>query len=141
MRIMALDIGDKRIGVAVTDEGCSIAQGVGVIRRRSFGQDVSAIKAYIAKYSVSKLVVGIPYRGDGIIGGQTRKVIEFLERIRVPLTEAFPGLEIEGWDESLTTMEAGQVLSLAGVSPKRRREVIDKLAAVFILESYLRGQE
>lgn len=138
---MALDVGDKTIGMAVTDEMGWSAQGLETIKRREIEKDIDLIGSHIKKYNVEKLVVGLPIRAEGEIGIQAKKVLNFIDKLKRGLTPLYPGLEIEAWDESMTTAEANEVLSMGKVTSKKRKRVIDKLAAVFILESYLRGKE
>ena len=137
MRIMALDVGDKTIGVAVTDEMGWTAQGLGTIIRRNLEFDLMEVGRNIQEYHVERLVVGLPLRGDGEVGIQAKKVLKFVDKLKT----IFPGLRIETWDESMTTAEAHEILSKGRVSSKKRKKVVDKLAAVFILESYLRAKD
>lgn len=141
MRIMALDVGDKAIGVAVTDEMGWSAQGLAVIRRKDLKKDIAAITDYIKDYDVGIIVVGMPYAEDDKLGAQAKKVLSFLDIMRDEFAGLFPGLAIETWDESMTTAEAHDVLGRAGMTSGKRKKVVDKLAAVFILESYLRGRD
>lgn len=137
MRIMALDVGSKTIGVAVTDEMGWTAQGLETIRRIGLKKDIEAINDYVNEYGVELLIVGIPLRAEGEVGIQAQKILKFVEKLK----NSFPKLKIETWDESMTTHEAHEVLGKGGVSSKKRKKVVDKLAAVFILESYMRGKE
>lgn len=141
MRIMALDVGDKTIGVAVTDPMGWSAQGLGTIRRSNLKKDIEAISGYVKEYGVGTLVAGLPLRAGGEIGIQAEKVLRFVDKIREDLAPIYPDLSIETWDESMTTAEAHEVLAKARVTSKKRKKVVDKLAAVFILESYLRGRQ
>jgi putative Holliday junction resolvase len=138
---MALDVGTKTIGVAVTDEMGWSAQGLDTIRRADLNKDIAAITSFIAEYKVETLVVGLPLRAEGEIGIQAKKVLKFINNIKKSLLTRFPDLKIETWDESMTTAEAHEVLAGAKVTSKKRKKVVDKLAAVFILESYMRGKE
>lgn len=138
---MALDVGSKTIGVAVTDELGWTAQGVKTIKRKEISKDIEEIISLIKEYSVGQIVVGIPlYGDDGEIGIQAKKMLLFAEGLKKVLSSALPDVAVETWDESMTTAEAHEVLSAGRVSNKKRKKVVDKLAAVFILESYLRGQ-
>lgn len=141
MRIMALDVGDKTIGVAVTDEMGWTAQGLDTIRRTDLLKDLQSVLDYVDEFNVETLVVGLPLRADGEVGTQAEKVLKFKEKIENYLSEKHPDLKIETWDESMTTHEAYEILAQGGLTSKKRKKVIDKLAAVFILESYLRGKE
>lgn len=137
MRIMALDVGDKTIGVAVTDAMGWSAQGVCTIRRGRLEKDCTEIKKYLREYGVETLVVGLPLRANGEIGIQAKKVLEFIKLLKKNIMKDFSGLKIKTWDESMTTADAHEILAQARVTSKKRKKVIDKLAAVLILESYL----
>jgi len=132
VRILGLDIGTKRIGVAVSDELGFTAQGVETLIRSSPEADLNRIASLAGQYAVSEIVVGIPFNMDGSAGPQARMVRELAEaigrRCRVPIHE---------WDERLSTMAAERTLLEADVSRAKRRKVIDKLAAVIILQGYL----
>jgi putative holliday junction resolvase len=132
MRIMGLDLGSRTIGVAVSDELGWTAQGIKTIRRKSRREDLTEILSLIAEYTVERIVVGLPINMDGSLGPQAEKVLhwakEMEERTRLP---------VETWDERLSTVGASRVLLEADLSREKRKGVIDKLAAVFILQGYL----
>lgn len=132
MRILGLDYGEKRIGVAVSDELGLTAQGITVIERRNRRVDLEALRRLIDEYGVEKIVLGDPVRMDGTRGIQCEKVDRFA-RI---LEEAF-GLPVLLQEELLSTKEAEEILRTAGAGRKKRKAVVDKLAAVLILRSYL----
>jgi putative Holliday junction resolvase len=132
MRILGLDFGDRRIGVAVSDELEITAQAIGVIERRGRRKDLAEIGKIISLYSVEKIIVGYPLRLDGTAGIQCRKVDRFIE----DLVSVFP-LPVIRWDETLTTFEAEELLKEAKVGIKKRRKLVDKIAAGMILQSYL----
>ncbi|MDI9476636.1 MAG: Holliday junction resolvase RuvX [Natronincolaceae bacterium] len=132
-RIMGLDVGDKTIGVALSDPLGWTAQGLETIRRNGIKKDLQKLGDIIKKYKVDKIVVGLPKNMDGTLGSQGQKVLEFNEK----LGEKFDGIEIIRWDERLTTAAAERTLIEADVSRKKRRDVIDKMAAVYILQGYL----
>ncbi|MTI80080.1 MAG: Holliday junction resolvase RuvX [Firmicutes bacterium] len=132
MRLMGLDVGDKTIGVAVSDLMGWTAQGVEVIRRGEIRNDLKRLAELVKQYEVEKIVVGLPKNMNGSIGPQGEKVQKFTERIKNELH-----LPVEFWDERLTTRAAEKVLISADVSRKKRKKVIDKMAAVFILQGYL----
>lgn len=140
MRIMALDVGDKTIGVAVTDQMGWSAQGIDTIKRAGLKSDIIKIEKYISEYNVQILVIGVPYRGNGEVGIQAGKVLRFMDALEKELFTKHPDIKIDTWDESMTTAEAHEVLASARVTSKKRKKVVDKLAAVFILQSYLRGK-
>lgn len=142
MRIMALDVGSKTIGVAVTDPMGWSAQGVTTIRRGGdVKKDIEAVAKYVKEYEVETLVVGLPLRGEDEVGIQAKKVLKFVDEVKREFASVAPELKIETWDESMTTAEAHEIFSQAGVTSKKRKKVVDKLAAVFILESYMRGKD
>lgn len=131
-RIMGLDIGDKTIGVAVSDLMGMTAQGVKTIKRTSKKNDIEEIKNIIKEKQVDKIVSGLPKNMNGTIGPQGERVQKFCELIKEET-----GLEIEFWDERLTTVAAERSLLEADVSRQKRKKVIDMLAAVIILQGYL----
>lgn len=132
MRIIGLDVGDKTIGVAVSDQMGWTAQGVEVIRRTSLDKDLSRLREIIETYQVEKIVVGLPRNMDGSVGPQAMKVEGFIEN----LSSLFE-LPIIRWDERLSTIGAERSLLEADLSRAKRKKVIDKMAAVFILQGYL----
>ena len=132
-RIMGLDVGDKTIGVALSDLLGWTAQGLETIRRIGIKKDLQRLEEIIKEYEVNKIVVGLPKNMNGTIGPQGEKVLEFNER----LEKRFNNIEIVPWDERLTTVAAERSLIEADVSRKKRKEVIDKIAAVYILQGYL----
>lgn len=134
-RILALDVGDKRIGVAVSDPLGITAQGLETYVRRDEEQDVAHILALARQYAPVKLLFGLPRNMDGSYGFQSEKVRAFAEAV---LSE-WDG-DHDFYDERLTTAAAERVLLDADVSRKKRRGVIDKLAAVVILQGYLETQ-
>ncbi|OPY57442.1 MAG: putative Holliday junction resolvase [Pelotomaculum sp. PtaU1.Bin035] len=133
MRIMGLDLGEKRIGVAVSDPMGWTAQGLEVIiSKGSSMADIKRIKEVAREYEVGRVVVGLPKNMDGSPGLQAEKIKTFAGR----LSEAL-GLPVELWDERLTTVAAEKLLIEADLSRARRRKVIDKMAAALILQGYL----
>ena len=133
MRILSLDVGEKKIGVAISDELGITAQGLGVIKRQSRRQDFSRIIQCVKEYEVEEIIVGLPRNMDGTIGPQAREMLVFQEKLARAVN-----VPVITWDERLTTVAANRTLLEANVRRSRRKKVIDKLAAVFILESYLR---
>lgn len=132
MRIMALDLGDRRIGVAVSDALGWTAQGVGVVERHRDGREIGEIERIVREREVSEIVVGLPRNMDGSIGPRGEICIAFAEMLRGKLQ-----LPVHLWDERLTTAAAERTLLEADVSRKKRRQVVDKLAATLILQHYL----
>ncbi|MGY4706787.1 Holliday junction resolvase RuvX [Candidatus Bipolaricaulota sp. J31] len=132
MRVMGLDVGRKRIGIAVSDETGTIAQGKGVYRRRSLEEDLSFLEDKVREWGVNRVVVGFPLNMDGTEGEEAHAVREFAE-----LLEAHVKIPVELWDERWTTAEAERVLLEADLSRKKRKGIRDELAAVLILQSWL----
>ncbi len=135
---MALDVGDKTIGVAVSDSLLITAQGITTIERVGIKKDTTKVLDLIKEYDCGTLVIGLPKKLDGTDSLQTEKVYEFKEKMENKLRSSGMGdITIEYQDERLTTVMAEKVLIEADLSRKRRKEVIDKQAAVLILQSYL----
>jgi putative Holliday junction resolvase len=133
MRILALDVGDKTIGIAVSDLLGFTAQGVEVIRRTSIEKDVNRLQELILQYEADTLLIGLPKNMNGTIGPRGELTKQFAEM----LTNTFPRQKIVLWDERLSTVAAQKSLIAADVSRAKRKKVIDKMAAVFILQGYL----
>lgn len=131
-RIMGLDVGSHTIGVAVSDLLGLTAQGVEVIRRTSEASDFDRLAVLVKEYLVSSFVVGLPKNMNNSIGKQGEFSLDFARK----LEERFQ-LPVMLWDERLTTRSAEQFLIMANVQRKKRKQVIDKLAASLILQSYL----
>src|SRR5579883_1127344 len=131
MRLAALDVGDARVGVAVSDELGVAAHPVGVLRRGG-RHDLRALAALLAPFAPERLVVGLPLNMDGSEGVRAARTRSFAARAAAHL-----GLPVEFVDERLTTFEAAQRLAAAGVRGRRRREALDRVAAAVILETYL----
>lgn len=134
-RIMGLDIGDKTIGVAVSDIMGLTAQGVTTIKRVGKKKDIEEIKKIISERQVNKIVSGLPKNMNGTIGVQGEKVQKFCE-----LLKQETNLPIEFWDERLSTVAAERSLIEGNVRRENRKKVIDMLAAVIILQGYLNLQ-
>lgn len=133
MRIMGLDLGDKTIGVAVSDETKLIAQGYTTIKRKSLAKDLDDLAEIINEKEINKIVLGLPKNMNNTIGERGNKSIEFADILK----EHFGDVETVLWDERLTTVSAERVLLEADVKRKKRKNHIDMIAAVFILQSYL----
>ena len=131
-RIMALDVGEKRIGVAVSDPLGITAQGIGVIERQNRTRDLDALRLLIDEHGVTSLLLGLPRNMNGTLGEKAREVQEFGELLAQEL-----GMPVEYQDERLSTRAVEETLIAADVRRSRRRRVIDKLAAVYILQGYL----
>lgn len=130
MRIMGLDYGSKTIGVAVSDAFFWTAQGVKVIKRSK--KEIDELRELIREYEVIEIVVGYPRNMNGTLGPRCAMTEKFAEALRLEF-----GLPVELWDERLSTAAAQRTLLEADVSRAKRKLVIDKMAAVLILQGYL----
>lgn len=136
MRILGLDFGSKTIGVAVSDPFGWTAQGVEIIRREeeeAIKKSLGRIEELVKEYTIEKIVVGMPKNMDGSIGTRGEKTVEFVEKLK----KRFADIEFILWDERLTTVAAEKMLISADVSRGKRKKVIDKIAAIYILQGYL----
>ncbi len=131
-RVLGLDVGDKTIGVAVSDPLGLTAQGVKTIRRKGIKKDLEELQEIINEYNVQALVIGLPKNMNNTLGLQSEKVLKFVDKIKKKLQ-----VDIIMQDERLTTVSAQRDLINANVSRKKRKDVIDKVAAVYILQAYL----
>lgn len=133
MRIMGLDLGDVTIGIAVSDPLGWTAQGIETIRRKGReADDLARLAQLIKEWEIEKIVLGLPRNMNGTMGPRAEKTLEFKERL-----EEFTGLPVVTWDERLSTVAAQRTLLEADMSRGKRRKVVDKLAAVFILQGFL----
>lgn len=132
MRILGLDYGSKRIGVAVCDELGITAQGIATIIRKNRTQVLNEIAVFIRKYHVEKIVIGYPLRLNGTEGIQCEKIRKFAK-----LLESTFSIPVIKQDETLTTKEAEEILIQANVRREKRKTVVDKIAAALILQGYL----
>ena len=132
MRTMGLDIGTHTIGVAISDELGITAQGLKTLKRKSTEDDLKEIATIMGQFEIEKIVVGLPKNMNGTLGTQAEIVLKWIkiltDKISVP---------VETWDERLSTVGATKVLLEADLSRRKRKKVIDKLAAVLILQGYL----
>lgn len=135
MRILCLDVGTKTIGLAVSDPMGWTAQGITTLFRKNYEEDAKALKKVIAEYEVEKILVGLPLNMNGSEGPQAEKVRSFIQGVEKALEKP-----IEFWDERLSTVAAERSLLEADLSREKRKKVIDKMAAVFILQGYLDSQ-
>ena len=132
MRILGLDYGEKRIGLAICDELGFTAQGLPTIIRKTRKQDLNILASLIRDYKVEKIVIGYPLRLDGSEGIQCEKVNRF-----AALLEANFSLPVVKWQETLSTKEAEEILINSGFRWEKRKKMVDKLAACIILQGYL----
>lgn len=133
MKTLALDLGERRIGVAISDPMGIIAQGYGTLDGRDEPSEIiGKLKEIITMESVNEVVVGLPLNMDGSEGRKAKEVLEFAEKLRTDL-----GIVVKTQDERLTTMQVERVMIEADTSRDKRRKKIDKLAAQVILQTYL----
>jgi putative holliday junction resolvase len=132
MRVLGLDYGSQRIGVAICDELGMTAQGVDTIVRKNRDADLATIAGYIERFAVEKIVVGYPLRLDGSEGIQCEKVNRFIRRLQTRLS-----IPVIRRDETLSTKEAEEILREKGVRREKRKGIVDRLAACIILQGYL----
>lgn len=133
MRSMSLDVGTKTIGIAVSDLTGMIAGGVETIRRTTEERDFARIAELVKEYEVGTLVVGYPKNMNGTVGERA----QICEAMAGKLQERFPAAKVVLWDERLSTVAAEKVLVDADLKRRKRRKIIDMMAAVVILQNYL----
>jgi putative Holliday junction resolvase len=134
-RILALDVGKKRIGLAVSDPLGITAQGIETLQRTRIRDDLKELKRIAAQWEVTSLLVGRPLHMSGDESRQSEYTREFAERLSKHL-----GLPVTYWDERLTSAEAERMLRETGISLEQRKKAVDRLAAVLLLESYLENR-
>ena len=132
MRVMALDVGDKTIGVAVSDALLLTAQSRPTIRRKDLTSDVETLRRLAMENEVHEIVVGQPFHMNGKESPQSQKVARFVDELHKVVD-----LPVIFWDERLTSFEAEQHLEQMGLNWRQRREQVDKIAAMIILQNYL----
>ena len=131
-RILALDLGKKRIGLALSDPLGITAQGLPTLERTNIREDLAALQKIVAEHEVTQILMGNPLHMSGHESRQSAYTQEFAKRLAERT-----GLEVKFWDERLTTVEAERVLRQSGISIEKRARAVDRLAAVILLESYL----
>ena len=139
IRIMGLDFGSKTVGVAVSDPLGITAQGIEIVRRTSenkLRKTLARIEELVAEYEVTEIVLGFPKNMNNTIGERAEKSLAFKEML-----ERRTGLPVVMWDERLTTVAANRTLSEGGVRRENRKDYVDMLAAVYILQGYLDSRE
>jgi putative Holliday junction resolvase len=135
-RILALDVGKRRIGVAISDELGLTAQGLETLERTNNREDYSALARAAAEWRVSMFLIGNPVNMSGREGRQAEWVRQFAEALSTRT-----GVPVKMWDERLTTVEAGRVLRSSGISIRKRARAVDRLSAVLLLQNYLDALE
>lgn len=131
-RIMGLDIGDKTIGVAISDPMLLTAQGLKTIKRESNKKDIEEVLNLVKQYNVTTIVVGLPKNMDNTIGPQGKKVLNFVKKLKNKTD-----VKICLQDERLTTVAAERILIEGNMSRQKRKKVVDMVAATYILQTYL----
>ncbi len=135
MRIMGLDFGSKTVGVAISDPLLITAQGIEIIRRKDenkLRQTLARIEELIQEYEVEEIVLGLPKNMNDTAGPRAVITMDFKEKL-----ERRTGLMVHTWDERLTTVAADRAMMEAGIRRENRKEYVDKIAAVFILQGFL----
>lgn len=135
MRKMGLDFGSKTVGVAISDPMLITAQGLEIVRRDSekrLRRTLARIEELIVEHEVDEIVLGLPKNMNGTLGERAEKTLEFKDML-----ERRTGLSVQLWDERLTTVAADKAMIDAGIRREERKEHVDKIAAVFILQGYL----
>ncbi len=135
MRIMGLDFGSKTVGVAVSDPLLLTAQGIEIIRRKEENkqrQTLARIEALIEEYQVEEIVLCLPKNMNDTLGERVTKTLEFKDKL-----ERRTGLTVHTWDERLTTVAADKAMMEAGIRRENRKDYVDKIAAVLILQGFL----
>lgn len=135
-RVLGLDVGSRRIGLAVSDPLGITAQGLDTLERRNKRHDFQYLKDVIRKYEVNEIVVGLPLRMSGAEGIQADKMQDFAEELRKRF-----GLPVHLWDERLTSAEANRLLRETGLSIEKRGKAVDRMAAVLILQGWMGNRE
>jgi putative Holliday junction resolvase len=136
MRVMGLDVGDKTIGIAISDALLLTAQSRPTLRRKDLKSDIEFLRQLAAENEVHQIVMGQPLHMDGRESTQSLKVARFAEELKKALD-----LPVTFWDERLTSFEAEQHLEQMGLNWRQRREQVDKIAAMIILQNYLDNQK
>jgi putative holliday junction resolvase len=135
-RILSLDVGEKRIGIALSDPSGTIAQGLRLYGTTgSRARDIAAIGEVVREFEVSRVVVGLPKNLDGSLGPKAQEMVRFAESL-----ERATGVPVDLWDERFSTDEAHRIFDMASVTRKKRRGSIDVMAAQIILQGYLDAQ-
>jgi putative Holliday junction resolvase len=134
--VLALDVGSRRIGVAVSDPLGITAQGLDTIQRQNKRRDWAALGAVLAKYDVGEIVVGLPLRLTGAEGTQSEKMRQFADELKTKF-----GLPVHLWDERWTSTEANRLLRETNLSIEKRGKAVDRMAAILILQSWMGARE
>ncbi len=136
MKYMGLDMGSKRIGIAVSDDFGWTAQPVATIHRKKKEDDFQKLMDLVDKYNITGIVVGLPKNMDGSIGKSAQRVLEFVELLKSNIN-----IPVSLWDERMSTQAVTRTLIAADVRRDKRKKVVDKMAAAYILQGYLDFKE
>lgn len=132
MRALGVDVGERRLGLALSDPDGVTAYPLRTLRRQGWRRDLQALRELVQRHGVQLVVVGLPLRMDGTVGPAADFSRRFAERLRASL-----GVRVVLWDERLTTVQAERIVRALGLPPSRHREALDRVAAALILQSYL----
>ena len=136
MRILSIDFGEKKIGLAISDPLGITAQGLETLRGKKKDEVPEALLKLCQEYGVEEVVIGLPINMNGSLGPKAKEVLAF-----VPELEKTLKLPVKTWDERLTSLEAGRLMIAEGLSRKKQKEKSDRLAAMLILQSYLAAKK
>jgi putative Holliday junction resolvase len=136
MRVLGLDVGDKKIGLSMSDSTRSIAQALKVYRRSTLEKDLNELKGIAEEHGIEEIVIGLPKDLSGAIGKRATEVMAFAEEIR-----KYTSINTVLWDERFSTNEANRIFEMAQVSHKKRKPFIDMMASQIILQGYLDAQK
>ncbi|MFH1407297.1 MAG: Holliday junction resolvase RuvX [Candidatus Omnitrophota bacterium] len=132
MRILGVDMGERRVGVAITDESCTIAQPFTTIENKGIQELVEALKQTAEENNATHVVIGLPLNLDGTVGDSAKKILNIVEHLKQAT-----GLEVTTWDERFTSRQAERHLIALDKSRKRRKEISDQVAATLLLQAYI----
>jgi len=135
MRVLGLDVGSKTIGVALSDETGLLATPLETLERKGTAVDAAAVAALANKFEVERVIVGMPYEMDGAVGPRAKRVQVLIDALSAA------GLRIDTWDERFSTVAAERALLEADMSRERRKQVVDKVAAAYILQGWLDSKQ
>ena len=135
MRVLGLDVGSKTIGIALSDETGMLATPLETLARKGTAADVAAVAALANKHEAERVIVGMPYEMDGTLGPRAKRVQVLIDAL------VAAGLHVDTWDERFSTVAAERALLEADLSRARRKEVVDKVAAAYILQGWLDSKQ
>ncbi|HWP85886.1 MAG TPA: Holliday junction resolvase RuvX [Terriglobia bacterium] len=134
-RVLAIDLGDRRMGLAISDPLGLTAQGLPTAERRNRREDMNYIRSLVRRHGVRRVVIGHPINMDGTAGPRAEAARNFAARLAKHL-----GIDVVLWDERLTSVEAGRLLRQAGLGAEQRAQAVDQVAAVLLLENFLEAR-